>query len=110
MSRCSPSRIPASTNTNRALKEVPISATPLTIPAGGMDYALPTDKPGDYALVIRSGDAGGEPHRIFGDRRGQSVALARTQCRTADQAQQAGLRAGRADRDFAARALRRQRA
>ncbi|MGH6871476.1 MAG: alpha-2-macroglobulin [Rhizomicrobium sp.] len=38
------------------LKEIPISSTPLTIPAGGMDYALPTDKPGDYALLIRSGD------------------------------------------------------
>jgi hypothetical protein len=38
------------------LKEVPISATPLTIPAGGMDYSLPTDKPGDYALLIRQGD------------------------------------------------------
>jgi uncharacterized protein YfaS (alpha-2-macroglobulin family) len=38
------------------LKEVPISATALTIPAGGMDYTLPTDKPGDFALVIRSGD------------------------------------------------------
>ena len=38
------------------LKEVPISTNPLTIPAGGLDYALPTDKPGDYALLIRSGD------------------------------------------------------
>jgi uncharacterized protein YfaS (alpha-2-macroglobulin family) len=38
------------------LKEVPISANPLVIPAGGMDFALPTDKPGDYALVIRNGD------------------------------------------------------
>ncbi len=39
------------------LKEVPISTTPLTIPAGGIDYTLPTDKPGDYALLIRSGNA-----------------------------------------------------
>ena len=38
------------------LKEIPISATALTIPAGGMDYALPTEKPGDYALVIRWGE------------------------------------------------------
>jgi uncharacterized protein YfaS (alpha-2-macroglobulin family) len=38
------------------LKEVPISNNPLTIPAGGLDYTLPTDKPGDYALVIRSGN------------------------------------------------------
>src|SRR6185295_13310303 len=38
------------------LKEVPISATPITIPAGGMDYTLPTQKPGDYALVIKSGE------------------------------------------------------
>ena len=33
------------------LKEVPISAAPLAIPAGGLDYALPTDKPGDFALL-----------------------------------------------------------
>jgi alpha-2-macroglobulin len=38
------------------LKEVPISNNPLTIPTGGLDYTLPTDKPGDYALVIRSGN------------------------------------------------------
>jgi len=38
------------------LKEVPISAKPLVIPAGGLDYPLPTDKPGDYALVVRFGD------------------------------------------------------
>ncbi|MGD0144413.1 MAG: MG2 domain-containing protein, partial [Rhizomicrobium sp.] len=39
------------------LKEVPISMAPLTIPAGGIDYPLPTDKPGDFALLIRSGNA-----------------------------------------------------
>jgi len=39
------------------MKEVPISTAPLTIPAGGIDYTLPTDKPGDYALLIRSGNA-----------------------------------------------------
>ena len=38
------------------LKEVPISENPLTIPAAGLDYTLPTDKPGNYALVIRSAD------------------------------------------------------
>ncbi len=38
------------------LKEVPVATAPLTIPAGGLDYALVTDKPGDYAVLIRSGD------------------------------------------------------
>jgi uncharacterized protein YfaS (alpha-2-macroglobulin family) len=38
------------------LKEVPISTNPLAIPVGGLDVALPTDKPGDFALLIRSGD------------------------------------------------------
>ncbi len=38
------------------LKEVLISTSPLAISAGGIDYKLPTDKPGDYALLIRSGD------------------------------------------------------
>jgi alpha-2-macroglobulin len=38
------------------MKEVPVSDTPLAIAAGGMDYALATDKPGDFALVIKSGD------------------------------------------------------
>ena len=35
------------------LKEIPVSETSLTIPATGLDYVLPTDKPGNYALVIR---------------------------------------------------------
>ena len=40
------------------LKEVTISEKPLTIPGEGLDYPLPTDKPGNYALVIlRSQDA-----------------------------------------------------
>jgi alpha-2-macroglobulin len=39
------------------LKEVPVGTAALTIPAGGLDYTLPTDRPGDYALVIRSGDS-----------------------------------------------------
>jgi hypothetical protein len=38
------------------LKEVPVSDVPLAIPAGGMDYALATDKPGDFALVFKFGD------------------------------------------------------
>lgn len=38
------------------LKEVPVSESPLTIPAAGLNYTLPTDKPGSYALVIRSAD------------------------------------------------------
>ncbi|HEY9133170.1 MAG TPA: alpha-2-macroglobulin [Dyella sp.] len=38
------------------LKEVPISEQPLNIPAGGMDYTLPTDKPGNFALVVRRAD------------------------------------------------------
>lgn len=46
------------------LKEVPLNEQPLSIPANGMDYALPTDKPGNYALVIvRSGD-GVEVNRV----------------------------------------------
>ncbi len=38
------------------LKEIPVSEQPLAIPAAGLDYALPTDKPGNYALVIRRAD------------------------------------------------------
>ncbi|MFW6168602.1 MAG: alpha-2-macroglobulin family protein, partial [Ralstonia sp.] len=38
------------------LKEVPIDEKPLAIPAAGLDYALRTDKPGNYALVIRNAD------------------------------------------------------
>jgi uncharacterized protein YfaS (alpha-2-macroglobulin family) len=38
------------------LKEVPVSENPLTIQAAGLDYTLPTDKPGSYALIIRSAD------------------------------------------------------
>ncbi|TPG04688.1 alpha-2-macroglobulin family protein [Rhodanobacter glycinis] len=38
------------------LKEIPISEQPLAIPAAGMDYPLPTDRPGNYALVIRRAD------------------------------------------------------
>ena len=38
------------------LKEVPVGAAPLAIPAAGMDYPLVTDKPGDFAVLIRSGE------------------------------------------------------
>ncbi|RDU99070.1 alpha-2-macroglobulin family protein [Trinickia dinghuensis] len=38
------------------LKEIPISENPLTIPAAGLQYTLPTDKPGNYAVVIRRAD------------------------------------------------------
>jgi len=38
------------------LKEIQVSEQPLNIAAGGTDYPLPTDKPGDYALVIRRAD------------------------------------------------------
>jgi len=46
------------------LKEVPINEQPLAIPANGMDYALPTDKPGDYALVIVRASDGVEVNRV----------------------------------------------
>ncbi|MGP1692741.1 MAG: alpha-2-macroglobulin family protein, partial [Giesbergeria sp.] len=40
------------------LKEIPLNQKALTIAVGGMDVALPTDKPGDYALLIlRAGDS-----------------------------------------------------
>ncbi|MGS0894645.1 MG2 domain-containing protein [Burkholderia stagnalis] len=38
------------------LKEVPVDERPLALPAGGLDFALRTDKPGSYALVIRRAD------------------------------------------------------
>ncbi len=46
------------------LKEIPISEKPLMIPAAGIDYVLPTDKPGDYALLILRGSDGKEVNRI----------------------------------------------
>ncbi len=39
------------------LKEVPVTSAPLSIPVNGMDYPLVTDKPGDFAILIRSGDS-----------------------------------------------------
>ncbi|HEV2607565.1 MAG TPA: MG2 domain-containing protein, partial [Xanthomonadaceae bacterium] len=46
------------------LKEIPISEKPLSIPAAGLDYALPTDKPGDYALLVIRGSDDKEVNRI----------------------------------------------
>jgi alpha-2-macroglobulin len=39
------------------LKEVPVHTAPLAIAATGTDYPLPSDKPGDFAVLIRSGDS-----------------------------------------------------
>lgn len=38
------------------LKEIPISENALTIPATGLAYTLATDKPGNYAVVVRRAD------------------------------------------------------
>jgi hypothetical protein len=38
------------------LKEVPVASAPLSIPVNGTDYPLAADKPGDFAILIRSGD------------------------------------------------------
>ncbi|PXV60615.1 hypothetical protein SAMN04487785_102341 [Dyella jiangningensis] len=46
------------------LKEVTINEQPLSVPANGMDYALPTDKPGNYALVIVRSSDGVEVNRV----------------------------------------------
>ncbi|MFK2875871.1 alpha-2-macroglobulin [Rhodanobacter hydrolyticus] len=46
------------------LKEIPVDEKPLAIPAGGMDYALATDKPGDYALLILRGNDRKEVNRV----------------------------------------------
>ncbi|MEP6897827.1 MAG: MG2 domain-containing protein [Rhodanobacter sp.] len=46
------------------LKEIPISEQPLAIAATGLDYALPTDKPGNYALVIRRASDQVEVNRV----------------------------------------------
>jgi len=35
-------------------KEVPVSEAPLSLPATGSDFDLPTDNPGNFALVIRN--------------------------------------------------------
>ncbi|HJU39366.1 MAG TPA: alpha-2-macroglobulin [Tahibacter sp.] len=36
------------------LKEIPVREEPLAIPAGGIDYRLATDEPGDWALVVKN--------------------------------------------------------
>ena len=46
------------------LKEITVTEQPLSIPAAGMDYALPTDKPGNYALVILRGSDRVEVNRV----------------------------------------------
>lgn len=46
------------------LKEIPLDEKPLAIPAAGMDYTLPTDKPGNYALVIVRSSDGVEVNRV----------------------------------------------
>ena len=44
-------------------RETVVSETPLTIPAAGLDVTLPTDKPGNFALVVKNGD-GKEVNRV----------------------------------------------
>jgi len=46
------------------LKEITLNEQALSIPAEGMDYALPTDKPGNYALVILRSSDGVEVNRV----------------------------------------------
>jgi hypothetical protein len=46
------------------LKEIPITEQPLNIASGGVDYTLPTDKPGNYALVILRGSDRVEVNRV----------------------------------------------
>jgi uncharacterized protein YfaS (alpha-2-macroglobulin family) len=46
------------------LKEIPVNEQPLTIPAAGLDYPLPTDKPGSYALVILRGSDREKVNRV----------------------------------------------
>lgn len=46
------------------LKEIPVDSKPLTIPAGGTDVALPTDKPGNFALVIQRASDHKEVNRV----------------------------------------------
>lgn len=46
------------------LKEIPVGSKPLVIPAGGVDVTLPTDKPGNFALIIRRASDHKEVNRI----------------------------------------------
>jgi len=36
------------------LKEIPSAGKPLVVPAAGLSYALPTTKPGDFVLLIKT--------------------------------------------------------
>ncbi|UPG85900.1 alpha-2-macroglobulin [Luteibacter aegosomatis] len=44
-------------------RETTLTETPLTIPASGTDVTLPTDKPGNFALVVKNAD-GKEVNRV----------------------------------------------
>ncbi|MBB3226513.1 hypothetical protein FHW69_001103 [Luteibacter sp. Sphag1AF] len=44
-------------------RETTVSESALTIPAAGLDVTLPTDKPGNFALVVKNGD-GKEVNRV----------------------------------------------
>jgi uncharacterized protein YfaS (alpha-2-macroglobulin family) len=44
-------------------RETTVSETPLTLPAAGLDVALPTDKPGNFALVVKNAE-GKEVNRV----------------------------------------------
>ncbi|MDF4004378.1 alpha-2-macroglobulin [Luteibacter sp. PPL552] len=44
-------------------RETTLSETPLRIPAAGLDVTLPTDKPGNFALVVKTAD-GKEVNRV----------------------------------------------
>ncbi|TBR39310.1 MULTISPECIES: alpha-2-macroglobulin [Dyella] len=46
------------------LKEIPVKEDALALPATGLNYTLPTDKPGNYALVIVRGSDGVEVNRV----------------------------------------------
>ncbi|SFS13321.1 hypothetical protein SAMN05216570_2828 [Dyella sp. OK004] len=46
------------------LKEIAVNEQALAIPTAGLDYALPTDKPGNYALVILRGNDRTEVNRV----------------------------------------------
>lgn len=38
-------------------KEIPLAEAPLEIPAAGLPYALPSDRPGDFAILVRDDHA-----------------------------------------------------
>ncbi|WP_232823630.1 alpha-2-macroglobulin [Dyella sp. C9] len=74
------------------LKEVTINEQPLSIPANGMDYALPTDKPGNYAIVIVRSSDGVEVNRVE-----YSVAGAANVSRSLDRNAELQLNLGKQD-------------